>query len=73
MFDLESVYKQKHNFTGCYYPDKIHIICSFYRWHSIHAYTVIALIITYYGLILYDIQVCDLRMEINQASGDQLI
>ncbi len=33
----------------------------------------IALIITYYGLILYDIQVCDLRMEINQASWDQLV
>ncbi len=26
-------------------------------------------IITYYGLILCDIQVCDLRMEINQAGG----
>ncbi len=29
--------------------------------------------IPYYGLILCDIQVCDLQMEINQASGDQSV
>ncbi len=30
-------------------------------------------VITHYGLILCDIQVYDLQMEINQASGDQSV
>ncbi len=34
---------------------------------------IITIIITYYHLNLYDIQVCDLQMEINQASGDQSV
>ncbi len=32
-----------------------------------------AFFITYHGLIVCDIQVSDLQMEINQASGDQLV
>ncbi len=33
----------------------------------------IAIIIPYYGLFVYDTQICDLQMEINQSSGDQSI
>ncbi len=63
----EGLFMASASFRFVHFKNMIHIVI------LSHYSTSIYMFIPYYGLILCDKQVCDLQIEINQASGDQSV